>query len=93
MDTMFLGPTLYVQYIFGWARYIVAKRPRLPIARWSSGTRGPSEITALYGRAVGPNPPWVCHQGKARLVQGEGGGTLGNPEDSVWEDWGTLGNI
>ena len=22
-----------------------------------------------------------------------GGGTLGKPEDSGWEDWGTLGNI
>ena len=22
-----------------------------------------------------------------------GGGTLGNPKDSVWEDWGTLGKI
>ena len=24
--------------------------------------------------------------------QGEGVDTMGNPKDSVWEDWGTLGN-
>ena len=33
-----------------------------------------------------------------RVLKGPGGGQgegvfLGNPEDSVWEDWGTLGNI
>ena len=36
---------------------------------------------------------WV---GNNRVLKGgvpKGRGELGNPEDSVWEDWGTLGNI
>ena len=40
---------------------------------------------------VMPIPDLHC-----RLLKGgcsRGGVFLGNPEDSVWEDWGTLGNI
>ena len=43
--------------------------------------------------------PWLNLSEICRVLKGPGveprggGGTLGNPKDSVWEDWGTLGKI
>ena len=56
--------------------------------------------TQLIGE-MGTLPTIIMVQGTVtyRVLKGPGGGVqgegvfLGNPKDSVWEDWGSLGNI
>ena len=58
----------------------------------------PPFISHFHGHLEGVPQPLLTmvinHLLTGMILQARGGGgTLGKPKDSVWEDWGTLGNI
>ena len=74
--------------------YVVRLRLSFLLEKWNKNQS--QELQHLQPREVycslSPLPNIHCRVLKGGVSKGEGV-FLGNPEDSVWEDWGTLGKI